>query len=222
MNLRRRELLGLGAVAAAGVGATAWLRSRPPPPVRLELTPVVATVLDDPGSPRVGPPDTAGTDADVTVVVFTDYQCPICRTDAPAFARLIADDPGVRVIFKDWPVRGEGSRAAARAALAAAVQGRYLAFHQALMAAPGRLDAARLPGLAAAAGLDPQRLAADQVRDAVAIDAQLARHALQAFSLGLKGTPGYIVGPWLYPGSLAGDRLTQALARARRSGPLRA
>ena len=82
--------------------------------VVLGLVAVVAAVLDDPGSPRAGPPG-----ADVTIVVFTDYLCPICKATDPALARLQAADPRVRVVYKDWPIRGPVSELAARTALAA-------------------------------------------------------------------------------------------------------
>nr|WP_293382074.1 helix-turn-helix domain-containing protein [Phenylobacterium sp. SCN 70-31] len=73
-QLDRRAWLGLGSAALVGWGASARLRGRGRPPQRLDETPVLRQVLDDPGSPRIGPAA-----ADVTVVVFTGYQCPICR-----------------------------------------------------------------------------------------------------------------------------------------------
>lgn len=202
-------------MVAAGAGASTLLQRLPPPARRLDASPVVDAVLSDPGSPRAGPAD-----ADVTVVVFTDYLCGICRATDGALARLAAADPGVAVIYKDWPIRGVVSEAAARAALAAASQGGYLAMHRALMTAPGRLDAARLPAIAESAGLDPVRLARDLETDAAALDRQLARHAAQAFSLGLQGTPAYLVGPWLSQGGLDDRQLATAVRRARNSTPM--
>ena len=173
-------------------------------------------MLTDPGSPRVGP---AG--ADVVIVVFTDYQCPICKATDPALTRLLAADPKVAVIYKDWPIRGPMSDLAARTALAAHRQGRYRPVHDALMAARGALTPPRIAAVAAAAGADPARLAADQRTHARAIDAQVARHRLQAFSLGLAGTPAYLVGPYLIEGGLDDRRLAHAVKRARRAGPPR-
>src|SRR5688500_13408532 len=120
---------------------------------RLQLTPVVRAVLEDPGSPRLG-----AAAPEVTVVVFTDYRCGVCRATDPALARLLARDPGVQVVFKDWPIRGDASRDAARAALAPPRQGRYLALHRALMAAPPGLAPAELQRAARVAGLDGRRL----------------------------------------------------------------
>lgn len=212
MAVSRRDTLALGAVIAAGGAATWWLQTRPPSARRLEMTPVVRTVLGDRGSPWVG----AAT-ADVTVVVFTDYQCAVCKTTDPALSALLEADPRVRVVYKDWPIRGPASQVAARHALAAHRQDRYLALHQALMALRGPLDPQRLDVVARDAGVDAARLAADLHTHTQSIDAQLRGHAFQAFSLGLSGTPAYLVGPYLIEGGLDERALARAVRRARRS-----
>ena len=214
-DFSRRSALALAATVAAGLGASWWIRGQPRTGPELTLTPVVRGVLTDPGSPRAGPAT-----ADVTVVVFTDYRCPICQATDGALDRLLADDPRVRVIFKDWPIRGPGSELAARAALAADRQGRYRAVHSALMASRGPLDGARIEAIAAGAGADVSRLRADLADHADTIDAQLSGHAFQAFSLGLQGTPAYLVGAYLIQGGLDERRLAAAVRRARRAGPL--
>ena len=206
--------LSLAFAVAAGLAAYVWLQASPPAAQQLQLTPVVADVLDDPGSPAAGPAD-----ADVTVVLFTDYQCAVCKRTDSAVSRLLASDPKVRVIWKDWPIRGPYSDLAARTALAADRQGRYRQVHDALMAARGQLTAPRIADLAAQAGADPVRLAADLRSEARAIDAQLGRHRRQAFSLGLQGTPAYLVGPYLIQGGLDDRALAAAVRRARRAGP---
>ena len=127
----------------AGVAATIALRALLPPHQKLNSTPVVRAALDDPGSPAFARPG-----ADVTLVVFTDYQCPICRATEPALDRALAEDPRVRVIYKDWPILGERSRTAARAALAAQRQGRYRELHAAMMRSRRPLDPAAIADLA--------------------------------------------------------------------------
>ncbi len=212
-RLARHPRTGLAVAVAVGVLATFWLQNLPPPAQPLEATPVVRAILDDPGSPRAG-----AADPDVTIVVFTDYRCPICKATDPALDRRLAADPRVRVIFKDWPIRGAASEFAARTALAADRQGRYATLHTALMAARGPVDEARVDVIAADAGLDMARLRADRVTHAAAIDSQLARHAMQAFGLGLQGTPAYLVGPYLIQGGLDDRALADAVKRARRAG----
>ena len=214
--ITRRTWLGFGLAIVLGLAASALLQWWPRAGRPLTLTPVVQAVLTDPGSPRAGP-----SGADVTVVVFTDYQCAICKATDPALARRLAADPKVAVIYKDWPIRGPMSDLAARTALAAHRQGRYRSVHDALMAARGALTADRIAAIAVAAGADPVPLAADQRDHARAIDAQLGRHRLQAFSLGLAGTPAYLVGPYLIEGGLDDRRLAHAVKRARQAGPPR-
>lgn len=208
--------LSLALAIAAGLVGYAWLQWSPPAGRKLELTPVVSQVLSDPGSPAAG-----AARPEVTVVIFTDYQCPICKATDPALSRLLATDAGVRVVWKDWPIRGPMSDLAARTALAAHAQGRYAPVHDALMAARGQLTPARIADIAAQAGADPRRLAADLQSQARAIDAQLGRHRMQAFSLGLQGTPAYLVGPYLIQGGLDDRALAAAVGRARRAGPPR-
>ena len=210
--IARRPRLTLAAAVGLGLLAAALLQRLPPPAQQLQMTPVFRTVLEDPGSPAVGLAD-----ADVAVVVFTDYQCAVCKRTDPALRRLLANDPGVRLVFKDWPVFGERSRAAARAALAAERQGRYLELHAALMDVRGPLDAERIRQAALAAGVDWARLQADLAAHGPALDRQLARHQLQAFSLGLAGTPAYLVGPYLMQGGLDDAQLAKAVDRVRRS-----
>lgn len=180
----------------------------------MTLTPVVRAVLEGAGSPAIG-----AANADVVVVVFTDYQCGVCKRTDAALRRLLAHDPNVRVIFKDWPVFGARSDFAARAALAAHAQGRYGAMHWALMEARGRLEADEVLRVARAAGLDVKRLQSDMARDSAALAEQLSRHGAQAWSLGLEGTPGYLVGPFLIQGGLDDRSLIHAVRRARDAGP---
>ncbi len=94
-----------------------------------------ALLAHDPRDPGVGP-----VDAKVVVHEFFDYRCPGCKAVSPDFMRMVAANPDVRFVFKEWPILDRGddvtSQYAARAALAAQGQGRYLPVHQALMAEP--------------------------------------------------------------------------------------
>lgn len=213
-QLERRPRLTLAAALAAGLALTWLLQTRPPATKPLRLTPVVESVLADPGSPRLG-----AERPDVIVVVFTDYRCAICRRTDPALERLVAKDPGVQVIYKDWPILGEQSHAGAQMALAAHGLGGYAAMHRALMAERGPLALAEAPRLAGEAGLDAQALNAALADNHDAIEGQLNRHKAQAFALGLQGTPAYLVGPYLVQGGLDDGKLAALIAKARKSGP---
>ena len=206
-----RAWLGLGVTVLLGVTVSVALQRLPSPRIRLDATPVFQTVLEDRGSPRIG-----AAAPQVTIVVFTDYQCPVCRRTDGALARLAAQDPGVAVIYKDWPIFGQASREAAKVALAAQHQGRYAAVHQAFMSTRGALTDERIRSAAISAGVDWPRLVRDRTEHAASIEAQLGRHSLQAFSLGLEGTPGYLVGPYLVRSGLDDRALARTVKAARR------
>jgi protein-disulfide isomerase len=200
------------AFAVSVGGLVSWvLQLSPPPALRLQPTPVVQAVLADSGSPTVGP---AG--ADVTIVVFTDYLCAICRGADPALDRVRAADPKLRIIYKDWPLFGERSRFASRVALAADRQGRYLAVHNALMRTRRPLETQTVLATAISAGADRSRLEADLQAHGKEIDAQLARHAFEAWSLGVEGTPAYLVGPFLIRGAMTEGALHREVSDTRR------
>ena len=176
----------------------------------LRGTQVVRSILADTGTPRAG-----ALNADVTIVEFSDYQCAPCKVGERAFESVIARDGRIRVIYKDWPILGSESRAAARIALAAARQGKYLAAHQAFLQADVPLTDRNLRLLALKAGVDWPMLQVDLARDANSIDRQLSRHAFQAWSVGLQGPPGYLIGPYLMDGQLSESDLRGAIAAAR-------
>lgn len=152
-------------------------------------------------------------DADVTLVEFYDYACGYCRASLPVIDQLLRDDPKLRVVYREFPILGPDSEAAARLALAASRQGRFKAFHDALFAA-GRPTPATLAQAAAAAGI-PAEIPADP-----AIDAELQRNLSLAQQLGANGTPLFIVGNRVLNGAVGIDVLRQAIAdaRAARSG----
>jgi protein-disulfide isomerase len=129
---------------------------------------------------------------DVSVVAFFDYNCPYCRKDVPALAKLMDADPNLRLVLKELPVLGPDSEAAARLALAANRQGNYLALYQRLIGAQGRVTQVRALAAAAAMGLDTDRLK-DDMNDP-AITATLLANTRLADALGVRGVPFYLVG----------------------------
>lgn len=152
---------------------------------------------------------------DVTLVMFTDYNCPYCRASTPAIERLLASDPKLRIVWREMPVLGPASETAALAALAAARMGRYPAFHQALFSGPhpqqGGIEAA-----AKAAGIALPKLA-EQAR-APEIQAEIATNVALARQLGIGATPYFIVGNRTLEGAVGYDRLAAAVAEARSTG----
>ena len=169
--------------------------------VRLQLE-------SDPNAPNLGDPE-----GDVTVVEFFDYNCPYCRSAGQTLQALLAADANVRVIYREWPILGEDSVIAARAALAAREQGKYEAFHWALMNGEGRVTEAIIFKVARDLGMDVAKLEADMVSPAV--EAHIALSNALAQQLGFTGTPAFIVGDKTAPGMLSFDEITRLVADAR-------
>jgi protein-disulfide isomerase len=167
-------------------------------------------LLQDPDSPVAGNP--AG---DVTVVEFFDYRCPYCRRMVPLIKALLAEDPGVRLVYKEFPILGEESVLAARAALAARRQGRYVEAHDRLMVEPEPLTRAAVLATLAGVGLDGERLRTDM--DAPEIAALIAREFALAQALGITGTPAFVVGGELVVGAVDPGTLRDLVNRARRA-----
>jgi protein-disulfide isomerase len=169
--------------------------------VRLELE-------NDPGSPNLGNPE-----GDVTVVEFFDYNCPYCRQAGKIVQKLLGSDPNVRIIFQEWPVLGEGSMFAARAALASRAQGKYEEFHWTLMNGEGRATEASILKVARDLELDIVKLLADM--ESPAVELHLERSNDLARSLGFTGTPAFIVGDQTVPGMISLEKIEKLIADAR-------
>jgi protein-disulfide isomerase len=165
-------------------------------------------LLNDPGSPVAG-----NAMGDVTIVEFFDYKCPYCKRVTPALTELLAADKGVRLVFKEFPILGESSLLAARAALAAKQQDRYLEFHNALMAQRGDFDMAAIEGIAKATGVDFAKLSADM--KAPEVDQQLRDTHELAIALGIRSTPTFIVGDEIVPGAISIDDMKALIADFR-------
>lgn len=167
-------------------------------------------IRTDPIAPAVAPKG-----ADVTIVLFSDYNCPYCRKVHPALQALLREDPKVRLLYRDWPIFGGASSEAARVAIASEFQGRHAAFNDALMASQGKLDSAGIRAAANRAGVDWTRLQKDMAARRQDIDALLGRSDRYARMLGLTGTPGLLIGPYLLPGAVGVAELRKVVAAVR-------
>jgi protein-disulfide isomerase len=146
--------------------------------------------------------------ADVSVVEYFDYNCGYCRASLPVIDQLLKDDPNVRIVYRDFPILAPSSRDAARASLAAAQQGKYRAFHDALYAG-GQVSEATIAAAAKQTGVDLTKV------DDASIDAELARNMEVAQKLGLTGTPSWVIGNRVLSGAMPLDELKRAIATAR-------
>ncbi|MEZ5486866.1 MAG: thioredoxin domain-containing protein [Steroidobacteraceae bacterium] len=156
--------------------------------------------------------------ADVTIVVYFDYNCAACRHLDLDLFELRDGDQQVRVVHKNWPIFGGGSAYAAYSAFAAANLGHYELAHRALMSAGGPLDSRQaVDEVMQKTGLDPRAITAEIDAHRSRFSATLTRNQNEAEALGLPGTPGIIVGDQVFAGSLTLDQLRTAVARTRAS-----
>jgi protein-disulfide isomerase len=169
--------------------------------------------------PTSGAPARGPGNASVTVVLFSDYQCPFCAKEEPVLRAFEQAHPGdVRVVFKNLPLpMHENARLAAKAALAAAEQGRYWEYHDALFAHQDALDRGSLERYAEAVGLDARRFARDL--DGPALDARIEADVADAEALSVKGTPTLFVNGRRVVGAQPIAVLESALAPTAPSRP---
>jgi protein-disulfide isomerase len=143
------------------------------------------------------------------LVEFTDYNCPYCEASLKDVNQLIAEDPDLKVVIREWPIF-EGSDVASRMALAAGMQGKYRAFHDAMFATKDVEAAAR------AAGLDMAKAEADAASDVVTNE--IAKNFEQARALGFSGTPAWVAGKKPFGGAVGYEKLKAALSAADAAG----
>jgi protein-disulfide isomerase len=171
-------------------------------------------IYNDPNSPVGGNPK-----GDVTVVEFFDYQCPYCKGMTASIEKLLKEDKQVKFIYKDFPILGEASVTAAKAALASVKQDKYIAFNEALMKAPfshGRApadDEVLVFKTAKDVGLDVDKLKKDMQSDE---NAKIVQANLDlAAALGVRGTPMFVINDQIFPGAMEYDQLKKAVDDAR-------
>ena len=147
---------------------------------------------------------------DVTLVEYFDYNCGYCRSSLPTIAALIERDPNVKIVFREWPILSEESVTAAKISLAAAAQGKFKVFHDALYAA-GPVTAESITVTARASGIDMAQAAALRPR----AEAEIAANRAVAQKLGLTGTPSWVIGNRAVSAALPLEELEKAIKDAR-------
>lgn len=192
-----------------------------PTVVTAQISPVISFeiqkhILASPGVPTLG-----AAHADVTVVEYFDYNCSFCKALGPAFHPFIEKDHAAAVLFKEWPIFGGVSVYAAQSALAANYQDKYLKAHDALMSGPHLAGNQQVDAELRAAGIDMVQLQKDLIAHKGIIDGLLKRNDTEARALGLRGTPGIVVGRQVESGISDLAALQSAVADARRTGTAR-
>jgi protein-disulfide isomerase len=147
----------------------------------------------------------------VTLTYFFDYACGYCRTSNPDIERLLKENDDLRVVYRELPILGPESVAAARVSLAASKAGKFAAYHDALYAA-GRPGAEAVAAAANSAGVPAQPT------DDPAQEAELRANMTLASQLGATGTPLFVVGDRVFNAAVGYELLNEAVEAARKKG----
>jgi len=169
-----------------------------------------AELLSDASAPVAGNPQ-----GDVTIVEFFDYRCPYCKQVEPHLEALLKEDPKLRIVYKEFPVLGPESLFASRMALAARKQEKYAPFHDAMMAAKGKITEETILDVARSVGIDVARAKTDMA--GAEIQEIIKRNYALADALDIQGTPAFIVGDTIVPGAIDLDNLRHLIAEARKT-----
>lgn len=156
---------------------------------------------------------------DVTLVEMFDYNCVYCRRALPDMAQLIADDPNLRVILKQFPILSQGSVDAARVAYLVSQDPKinYWDFHQKLFSMrAGEVGADQALQVASEMGGDRGELMLDM--NAPKINDVIQKNYDLAKALGIGGTPSYVIGDAMIAGAAPIDELKTAIANMRACG----
>lgn len=175
-------------------------------------------LFNDATSPSAGDAKTA----DVTLVEFFDYHCGYCKHMLPDLTKLIKEDKKLRIIFREFPILGDDSVMAARAALAVhrIAKDKYFDYHSVLMKQQGKFDEKGLLEAAKKLGINADKLKAEMGKPEVA--AMIEKNREIAENLGIRGTPAIIIGNEFIPGALSYDELKKAIDAVRANKPAEA
>lgn len=170
------------------------------------------TIFNSPRGVTIG-----NKDGDVTFVEFFDYNCGYCKRAMADMMEIMKGDPKLKVVLKEFPVLSQGSVEAAQVAVAVRMQDptgkKYLDFHQKLLGGRGAADKARAMAAAKEAGLDMAKLEKDL--GSAEVKATLEENLKLAESLGMNGTPSYVIGKQVVIGAVGVDSLKEKIATAR-------
>ncbi len=158
-------------------------------------------------------------EGDISMVEFFDYNCGFCKRSVADVLRFTEEDKNLRIVMKEFPILSEGSIIASRAAIASKKQGKYWELHLALMAASGSIDnEAKVMSIAAEAGLDVEKLKADMTADSESIEKSINDNRALAQSLGINGTPAFVIDDNLVPGAMPYEQLATSVKIVRDKG----
>jgi protein-disulfide isomerase len=149
----------------------------------------------------------------IQIVEFFDYNCGFCKKAHEPLKELLKTEKDVKVVYKQLPILAESSRTAAKAVLAAGMQGKYVAMHDAVLDHKGAIDEAALMSIAEKAGVNKDKMKKDMEGPDVA--AQLAASIELGNEIGARGTPTFVFGDKLVPGAMSLDEMKKIIGEMR-------
>ena len=172
-----------------------------------------AAIFDSANQAVLGNPE-----GQITLVEFFDYNCGYCKRAVSDMNALLASNPDLRIVMKEFPILSEASLEAARVSVAVKdiAPDKYLEFHQELFGRPGQADGAKALEIAKELGLDPK--AVQEAANSPAVTANLQEVQHLAELLGISGTPSYVIGTELIPGAAGYDALQEKVTAMRECG----
>lgn len=165
-------------------------------------------LMKDTTAPVAGNPNGA-----VVLIEFFDYQCGYCKAVSEFVNKAIAENKDLKVVYKEYPVLGEGSVMVSKAALASAKQGKYVAFHNALMASKEHFTEESVMKIAKSVGLDTEKLKKDMAD--TSITKTIKENQALGQSIGARGTPTFVIGGKVYPGAMPYEAMSKKIEEAR-------
>lgn len=152
---------------------------------------------------------------DVTIVEFFDYHCGFCKKSLAGLMKTVEDDKNIKLVLREFPVLGNDSRFAAKAAMAAIEQDKYMELHLEMMEAKGKLTRSRIENMVIKVGMDLVRFNQDVSNPDY--EKVLSANMNLAHGLGINGTPSFVLGDGIIHGMKSGKELRDLVAEARSS-----
>jgi len=181
---------------------------------RAALTSMSSELTASPNDPVMGNPN-----GDVTMVEFFDYRCGFCKRVFGDTVTLLKEDGNIRFVLKEFPILGDDSVYASRAAMAVWLHQRdkYEPLHVALMNSKGALSNDKVIELAKEVGIDTDAMVKNM--NDPEIDKTLSTTMAQAQALGITGTPAFIIGDNMAPGAIPLESMKKLVDAARGKSP---
>lgn len=171
-----------------------------------------AMIWRDPAIPVAG-----NANGNLTIVEFSDFNCPYCRKAFPVMQKVVRDDGNIRLVYKLWPIFGPDSVYSAQMTMAVRSQGKYVQAYEALMASSSRVTESSTDKTLASIGVDVPRAKQELQKNVKEIGATLKRNHRQAEGMSFQGTPSFIIGKFRLFGAQPEEIFKQVIADARKA-----